>query len=217
MELLKAAPDAIAEYLSFLVQFTTDPRAALQPYLTPATAVAGKVHGKLILFCALGVGVALAFGRAGEAIGMADDNSGILGWIARIGEVWLPAAVVLALFLFTAIMHAAAAAMYLAVGRLKSWMPLRSPSDSINAILGLASWFVPVLTLLLVALRVYALHGQRPSVWVVIGLVVPLDLAFIFYFVVAFATAHAIPIKQVVSMFMAIVVVILIAAHLLPA
>lgn len=216
MEFLKAAPEAIAEYLSFFLQFTTNPRAALQPYLTPTTVVAGKVNGKLILFCALSVGVALALGRAGEAIGMAKDNSGILGLTARIGEVWLPPAVVLALFVLTAIMHATAAVVYLAVGRVTSWIPLRSVSESVNAILSLASWFVPVFTLLVVALRVYALHRQQPPpVWLMLGIVVPLDLAFLFYFAVSFATAHAIPIKQVASMFMGAVVVIYIAAQLL--
>jgi hypothetical protein len=214
MEFLKAAPEAIAEYLSFLLQFTTSPRAALQPYLTPATD-SGKVHAKLVLFCALSVGVALAIGRAGEAIGMAKDTSEILGLIGRIGEAWLPPAVLLTLFVFTAVMHATAAAMYFAIGRKAHWMPLRPVSESVNAILGLASWFLPVITLLVVALRVYAPHGRPPPAWLVAGLIIPFDLALLFYFALAFATAHAMPIKQVTSLFGGVAVVVYLAAQLL--
>ena len=78
------------------------------------------------------------------------------------------------------------------------WDPIGPVSDSVNAALGFASWYLPILTALLVGMRVLISHTTLGPLPVILVIVLPLTFAFLGYLSAAFAAAHRIPLVRAV-------------------
>lgn len=202
MDLFKTGPEQLAAYIQFLAMFSRSPRRALEPSLARDADTPQKVSPQLILYMGLSVGLALLLNLIGTAVGMAPDSSWIVAAVNRIDEKVLPLAAV-ALTVITAVVWHALAKI---VGWLLALVSYASPfraavAGSINALLAFTSWFLPLFTIVLVAIRIAIaqLPGVPPLVFLI--LVVPTSLLFLIYFVLSFAAAHRVSAGYVFILF----------------
>ena len=77
--------EPLADYLSFLVNFASKPRAALQPY-----AGKGSIDPKLLSFVAFAVGLSWIISLIANAIGTVDDPSRIIRFVVSFKTSVLP-------------------------------------------------------------------------------------------------------------------------------
>lgn len=187
--LLEAAPEVIAGFFNFLINFATKPRATLQPYQGR-----GKIDPKLISYVSLSVGLSFVVALIASAIGVAEDPSQTLTFIRSFEPELLPIVVIVLILGITILLHVAArvyiSLMRITPGALDAHLG-GSIQDSINASFGFSAFFVPLTTLLFSALLVAA--NQNPdSVSPIVPGIVGLGLAVVLliYYPAALSATH---------------------------
>ena len=203
MDILKATPELLAEYMNFLLTFTRKPGEAIGLKTATTEVAEPAVSGKLVLFSLLSVGAAVVIVQVGAAIGMAEDSSLMVKVAGGLDEKVLPVAVLVAIMALSSIAH-----VFLRVGALlavvlgQEQKPFRgSITGSVNAALGFAAWSIPLMTAAIVSLRIAAANQEtlNPIVIAIVG--VSFGLAFWYYFIAAFAGAHRITAFHAGSLF----------------
>lgn len=193
MEFLKAAPEQIAKFATFVVLFVKSPRTALRPYEPADPTARPEVSGQLILFCALGVACGALMMAIGHALGMAEDRSSSVAIVNRLDPRVLPVAAVVAILITSGVWHGLTRVIAAALGGAVPDLRFGGAiENSLNAGLAVGTVYVPAASIVLVAMRIAAAHISLS--WVVF-LVASVLLAFGFlaYFVLAFAAAHRVP------------------------
>jgi hypothetical protein len=135
---LKATPELLAEYLTFLVSFAWKPQQALQPF-----AEQKKIANKLFSFALLAVGLCWVILLAVRAFGAPEDKSRIVGVVGSLPLWAIPVLAVLLVLLASVVFHIVATTL------VPLWAELKSRSsgaptgphlggtiwDSINAVI----------------------------------------------------------------------------------
>ncbi len=197
MEFFKAAPEQLAKFVDFVVVFGRSPQTALQPYAATGAREQPHLNGQLILFCALTVGCAALMMTIGQALGMADDRSWTVAVISRLDPKALPLVVTFAVIVVSAIWHGITRAVGVVLGGLVPDLRFDGAiENSMNAGLAFATFYTLALSGALVAIRLAVAHLSHTSIVylvVSISLGISLGLAFLVYFVLAFAAVHHVP------------------------
>jgi hypothetical protein len=202
---LKLDASLLGEYVNFVVTFSTNPKEALEEHLGSSPPADGKgphnkVHAKLVAFSLIGVLTAMIIARAGAAVGMTPDPS----WFSQILDrnhmnYAMPFGALIALVLVTFLAHGIIRLTSTVRTLALSAEPFRgSVQSSMNAALGLASWYLPLMTLATVGLRVAAFRTPVPP-FVAILVVAPVALLFWSHFSFAFATVHRMRVGEAVA------------------
>ena len=195
MDLLKATPELLSEYLNFLLRFATSPAQAMESYV-PTAEGEPKISPRLLLFAAFAVGAGFVLSQIGAALGMAADGSTYVHVIGRIDRKALPFALLVAIVIGTVIVHGVAWLWTLVAGWVFGARPFKGAvANSINAALAFTAWMLPLAVLAIVVLRV--LGANDVPAGVAMAIVLPFGLLFWVYLAAALAAAHRIPFQQV--------------------
>jgi hypothetical protein len=193
-DIVKAGPERVAEYLSFLILFAVSPREALRPY-------AGKtaIDSRLLSFSVLGVSLCIVILLAAGAIGVAEDKSAIVGIVGAI-PLWLRPFVAVLVVVGAAIVFHVVGIFLVplwAQSRLRSTGDPRSPHlggthwDSLNAALGFSAFYLPLAFLGYAVILVAHTHGDPGNAWILFLAVMTLiSVSFLCYFPAALAATH---------------------------
>ena len=203
MDIFKASVDELARYIDFLVSFSGSPQKVFDALeLNDAEPTRSKVRPKLLLYMMLSVGFAVVLTVLGTAVGMAPDSSWIVTVVGRIDQKALPLAVVALVVIVAAAWHGLAIAVGWLLARISETPSFKGEiAGSINAGLALTSWYLPLLTAVVVSVRVAALHlGALPPMVLLVA-VLPLACLFPLHFVLAFAAAHRVSAAYVFTLF----------------
>ena len=176
---MKAPAESLAGYLNFLLAFLRTPMKAVESKVLCEPAET-PVSGQLFGYSIVSVGVAIAIVQMGAAAGMAEDRSWLPTWLGRIDVKALPVAALVAIVAFSTIAHL----VLKTVGKLAAllgWSPFRgSIGGTINASTAFGSLAIPVMTTLIVSLRIGATHTSfDPLDFLALG--VPLGFAIWIY------------------------------------
>lgn len=212
MDLLKAAPEQLSRFVSFLVAFAASPRATLQPYAERDPTARPALSTELLLFCGLSVGCAVLVTSVGQAIGMAEDPSSSLAVLSRLDEKILPLVVALGILAASAVWHGLTLLVGNTLGRVEPELHFKGKVlDSMNAGLAVGALYVPTLTLVVVGIRVAFTRAELPLVAVLVSGFV-LAAIFLVYFVSAFSAVHRVPPARYYALFSVTVVAIMLIA-----
>jgi len=212
MDILKSTPEFLAEYLTYVLDFSRKPVETIKLITTNIEDTEQKVNGKLIGYLLLSVGVGFAINYIGVAAEMAPDNSKVVQLISRIDEKFLPVAVLIAIFIFASISHIAfiaVAFIQAAIGedRFKGSVP-----GAINAFTGFAAWSIPIIITILVSIRFIDAHTSvNPLIFLV--LVLPLSVILPIYLIASLAGGYRITITRASYLFGTTVVLIFLATE----
>jgi hypothetical protein len=215
MEFLKAAPEQLAKYTDFLLTFSRSPTQALEPFAPQDLATGQSVSSQLLLYTALSVGLAMLMNTVGRGVGMAPDTSVIVGKVGRIEEKWLPLAAVALVVIVAVGWHSLAKGVGWLLARVSTTPAFRGGvAGSINALLALAAWYLPLFMGVLILVRVAALRSQIPPLLFLIP-VIPLGLLFPVYFVLAFAAIHRLSLSHAAYLFGCTVTILTVLINLM--
>lgn len=190
MEFAKAAPEKLADFLTFIARFAKTPQSALQPYIAVDDEDGKKQFGELILFCGLGAGCGILLMAIGQALGMAEDSSRRIASFSQFDSKILPVAVALAIIILSAVWHGLTRVIGTTLGRLIPDFRFDGTlQNSVNAGLAFGAFYVPVICAVLVAIRLGVAHTTLSWVVYIIASIA-LGIAFVVYFVLAFAALH---------------------------
>ena len=201
MDILKATPELLAEYMNFLIAFSREPGEAIGSKTATTEGAEPTVSGKLVMFSLLSVGAAIVIVQVGAALGMAPDRSLVVKDAGGLDETVLPVALLVAIMAVSAIAHVVLRAVALLRVVLGYEAFQGSIVGSVNAALGFAAWSIPLMTAAIVPLRIAAAHEETLKPIVILLVSVPLGLAFWVYLIAAFAAAHRITVGHAGSLF----------------
>ena len=213
MDILKTAPEFLADYANFYLQFSRRPIETIKSITMSRDGAEGQVNAKLIGFCLLSVSISFVIVRIGAALGMAEETSWGPRFAAQVGETYLPLVTLVMIFALGTISHILLKAggvltPVLGVGRLKG-----SLAGSINAFVGIASWYIPLMTVVVVAMRVAAVQPNVDPM-IFLPIIVLLTVAFLIYLVAAFAGAHSITVPHAGMLFILTFGLVLLATRI---
>jgi hypothetical protein len=201
MDFFKAAPEQLAKYVDFLTTFSRSPGQALEPFATTDSTAGPSVSSQLLLYCALSVGLAMLLNQIGAAVGMAPDSSWTVMVVGRIDEKVRPLAAAALVVIMAVVWHGLAKAIGWLLTRVSKEPPFRGDvAGSINASLALATWFLPLFTLVIIVVRIATLHAAF-SPLLLLAAVLPVALALPIYFVRAFAATQRLSPGHAFSLF----------------
>lgn len=190
MDILKAAPEQLANFVNFVVLFVRSPHAALQPYGVTDETRRPAVNGQLILFCTLSVGCGTLMMTIGQVFGMAEDRSWSVAIWNRLDPKLQPLAAVFAIIVVSAFWHGLTRTVSALLGRLVPDLRFDGAiENSVNAGLAFGAFYLLAWSALLVAIRLGAAHTSL-SPFAFLLVIVPLAVGFLVYFVLAFAAVH---------------------------
>lgn len=101
--LIEAAPELLAGFFDFLINFARKPIATLEPYQGK-----GKIDSKLISYVSLSAGLSIVIALIARAVGVAEDPSQTLAFIRSFEPEVLPIVVIVLILGITILFHIAA-------------------------------------------------------------------------------------------------------------
>jgi hypothetical protein len=201
MDILKATPELLTEYINFLLAFSRKPGEAIQSKTATTEGAEPSVSGKLVIFSLLSVGAAIVIVRIGAALGMAEDPSLVVKVAGGLDEKLLPFAALVALLVLSAVAHVVFKVAGL-IGAVLGHQPFRgSIAGSVNAALGFAAWSIPLTTTMIVCLRIVAANKVALNSPMLVLVILLFGMAFWFYLAAAFAASHCMSIGRAGSLF----------------
>ena len=212
MDILKTTPEFLAEYMTYLLDFSRKPVETIKLITTNTAGTEQKVSGKLIGYLLLSVGVGFVINYIGVAAEMAPDNSKVVQLISRIEEKFLPVAVLVAIFVFASISHIAfiaVAFIQAAIGedRFKGSIP-----GAVNAFTGFTAWSIPIIIAVLVIIRFTDAHTSvNPLIF--LAFVLPMSVILPIYLIASLAAGYRIPVLRASYLFGTTVVLIVLATE----
>ena len=189
------APELLAEYLSFLVAFTSKPRDALRPY-----ADKNSIDGKLLTFAVLAIVLSWILLSVVRALGASEDYSYLLR-VANSLPIWmLPCVAVLLIFAVAVVFHFVATKLvplWAEFGFKSSGTP-SSPHlggtlwDSINAAFGFAAFHIPLIFLgYAITLLLVPQFNDVSALIVVMSVALAIFGTLLYYFPSALSGTHS--------------------------
>jgi hypothetical protein len=214
MDIAKATPEFIADYFNYLLAFSLRPGDTINSYTEHKEGEQPRLSRQLILFSLLSVGISVVIVQIGAAAGMADDRSAIVVLFGRIENLYLPVAALLLIVAIGAMAHVMLRVVSVLGALLGHERFTGSVANTINASIGFASWGIPAMTAVVVAVRIAAHRATiNPIVFIIV--VGPLSLAVLFYFTAAFAAAHRVSLQKAGSLLALLVAVVVIVQDVL--
>ena len=194
MDILKATPKFLAQYLGFLMNYTISPAGTAKNIVESSDSNESSLNNEFVLYSLLSVGLAVIVVQIGNAIGMTEDSSRIIKFLGEFDQKMLPVVALISIVLLSVIVHI----ILRIVGLLQILLGHEKFSGSIfntvNAALCFSAWFIPLFTTEVILLRIADYHStdlaDHPGILVAI-LLLP-SLLFWVYMTMTFATLHKI-------------------------
>ncbi len=213
MDILKATPEFLAEYVNYFLDFSRRPIKTVES-ITAGSEDTPRVSGKLFGFLLLSVGVSIVINYIGVAAEMAPDKSKIVQLVARIDEKFLPVAVLIAIVVFAVVSHV----IFIAVGFVQALLGEErfkgASAGAVNAFTGFAAWSAPIILAVIVGIRVAAAHTNVNPL-ILLAFIMPLSLILPIYFIASLAGGYRITVLRASFLFGMTFILIFVAADLL--